>query len=131
MTLGNRIQSFRKAAGLDPNAPLVANMELSRGWENSLPTLAFQLTAAQVNEDLKVTFLISTRGGQPAEVEGRRAGAVFSGSYSYQKDYLCPDTITAVFDDGVRQYSRVLIRNLSIVDGGASWEPMWMDAPAG
>lgn len=132
--LERRVEELGQTAppGLDPAAPLVAdfNFSLDNGYlssEGASFTLYLNMIPVQSTADMTVTFQISQPGHETQLFSGERAegGTAFSVSHSYQKRHPGGMTISAVFDDGIRQYTEALVRVISWSPGFGTWDILW------
>lgn len=132
--LERRIEELHQTdpTGLDSTAPLVAdfNFSFDNGYlssEGTSFTLYLNVIPVQSTADMTVTFQISQPGYKTQLLSGERAegGTAFSVSHFYQKRHPGGMTISAVFDDGIRQYTQALVRVVSWSPGSGTWDILW------
>lgn len=122
---------------LDPGEALVADFQFQSRLQSldntsplwGAPLLSLSLTAAQVPEDLAVSFTAADGAGRVHTVPGEGQGG---GTYTAElatdamPDY--PLTLTATFTSGGTTLNRALVRILDQSIGSAAsytWETLW------
>lgn len=118
--------------GLDAAAPLVSDFSF-RVQSHAISVgvsldLDMSLIPAQSTDAMTVTFQISQPGQESIIKPARRADA--GTEYSCQtictvREWVDNFTISAVFDDGQRQYTQALARISGLGDNSYTWDSLW------
>lgn len=116
---------------LDSSSPLVSSFDFDFADGKILTgirfTLRLSLLPAQSTQGMTVTFQVSQRGQETVLIPAGRVegGTEYSASQYFQNSSPAGMTISAIFDDGARQYTQALVRINSWVPDSWSWDPLW------
>jgi transcriptional regulator with XRE-family HTH domain len=132
-----RVDALERSTGasppprLDSSAPLVSSFDFDfvdgTIFTGTQFTLRLSLLPAQSMEGMTVTFQVTQRGQETVLIPAQRAegGTEYSASQYFRDGSPDGMTISAIFDDGTRQYTQALVRINNWTPNSWTWESLW------
>lgn len=131
-----RVDALERSANappprLDSSSPLISSFDFDfvdgKVFTGIQFTLRLSLLPAQSMEGMTVTFQVTQRGQEAVLIPAGRAegGTEYSASQYFRDSSPDGMTISAIFDDGTRQYTQALVRINSWTPDSWTWESLW------